>query len=273
MTKKITSIEVQKNNKERFNIYLDGEFAFGISMDTLVKHHLTKGQSLTTEYIRQIESTELYYTGYQRAIRYLSFKKRSAKELKTHLSEDQLTEEDINRLVQKLTDQGYIDDEDYITSFVRTALNTTQKGPKRVKQELLNKVGQNYVEEIDSVIRDYFTDDIIHERLNHLIQKEDKPLSIPKRKHEQKVLLKLIRKGYERHSIEEVLKHFQFDEKSDVIEDKMIRDLEKKYKKVKHLPLYERKQKYMAMLMMKQYEYDKIKEILEGDLSAFEADE
>jgi len=32
---KITSIQAQKNNPERVNIYLDGEFAFGISQEVL----------------------------------------------------------------------------------------------------------------------------------------------------------------------------------------------------------------------------------------------
>lgn len=39
---KITMIEVQKKNKERFNLYLDGAFEMGIDMDTLVHFNLKK---------------------------------------------------------------------------------------------------------------------------------------------------------------------------------------------------------------------------------------
>ncbi|PTG82216.1 recombination regulator RecX, partial [Staphylococcus chromogenes] len=40
--RKITKIEVQKNNATRFNIYVDDQFELGVSDDTLVKLHLKK---------------------------------------------------------------------------------------------------------------------------------------------------------------------------------------------------------------------------------------
>ena len=43
---KVTKIEVQKKNKERFNLFLDGEFEMGIDIDTLVKFNLKKDQIL-----------------------------------------------------------------------------------------------------------------------------------------------------------------------------------------------------------------------------------
>ena len=39
---KVTKIEVQKKNKERFNLFLDGEFEMGIDIDTLVKFNLKR---------------------------------------------------------------------------------------------------------------------------------------------------------------------------------------------------------------------------------------
>lgn len=43
---KITKIEVQKKNKERFNLFLDEQFEMGIDIDTLVKFNLKKGNNL-----------------------------------------------------------------------------------------------------------------------------------------------------------------------------------------------------------------------------------
>ena len=39
---KITKIEVQRKNKERFNLFLDGQFEMGIDIDTLVKFNLKR---------------------------------------------------------------------------------------------------------------------------------------------------------------------------------------------------------------------------------------
>ena len=51
----ITKIEVQKKKQNRFNIYLNNEFAFGVDEDTLLKFGLTKGTELTQDTIREIE--------------------------------------------------------------------------------------------------------------------------------------------------------------------------------------------------------------------------
>ena len=39
----ITKIEVQKKKQNRFNIYINDEFAFGVDEATLLKFSLTKG--------------------------------------------------------------------------------------------------------------------------------------------------------------------------------------------------------------------------------------
>ena len=47
MYDKITKIEVQKNNKERFNLFLDEVFEMGIDIDTLVRFNLKKVKFLS----------------------------------------------------------------------------------------------------------------------------------------------------------------------------------------------------------------------------------
>ncbi|HCY4644726.1 TPA: recombination regulator RecX, partial [Staphylococcus aureus] len=52
---KITKIEVQKKNKERFNLFLDEQFEMGIDIDTLVKFNLKKGQQLEAADMAEIQ--------------------------------------------------------------------------------------------------------------------------------------------------------------------------------------------------------------------------
>jgi regulatory protein len=40
--KKITKIEYQKKNKERFNIYIDDEYGFAVDISILIKYSLKK---------------------------------------------------------------------------------------------------------------------------------------------------------------------------------------------------------------------------------------
>ena len=75
---KITKIEVQKNNKERFNLFLDEVFEMGIDIDTLVRFNL-KGQILEPSDMENIQKYEHYRLGINMAIQYLSYKKELKK--------------------------------------------------------------------------------------------------------------------------------------------------------------------------------------------------
>ncbi|MDZ7682402.1 MAG: hypothetical protein U5J63_11990 [Fodinibius sp.] len=44
----ITSIRVQKNNKERYSIFVDEEFLLGVAEQTLLKFSLSKGDEITS---------------------------------------------------------------------------------------------------------------------------------------------------------------------------------------------------------------------------------
>ncbi|MCD0887169.1 recombination regulator RecX, partial [Staphylococcus aureus] len=77
---KITKIEVQKKNKERFNLFLDEQFEMGIDIDTLVKFNLKKGQQLEAADMAEIQKYDHYRIGLNKAIQYLSYKKRTEKE-------------------------------------------------------------------------------------------------------------------------------------------------------------------------------------------------
>lgn len=78
---KITKIEVQKKNKERFNLFLDEQFEMGIDIDTLVKFNLKKGQQLEAADMAEIQKYDHYRIGLNKAIQYLSYKKRTEKEV------------------------------------------------------------------------------------------------------------------------------------------------------------------------------------------------
>jgi hypothetical protein len=50
----ITKIEVQKNNEERANLYLDDDFCCGISIELVIKHQLKKGIQIDEEQLKEM---------------------------------------------------------------------------------------------------------------------------------------------------------------------------------------------------------------------------
>lgn len=131
----ITKIEAQKRS-ERYNIYLDGEYAFPINEAILVKYVLHKGMEVTESFQKELETEDGLWKAYNRALNYLNYGLRSEKEVRDDLLKHEFTIETVISVVEKLKEQKYIDDLVYGESYTRTGANIGGKGPIVIKQEL-----------------------------------------------------------------------------------------------------------------------------------------
>ena len=135
----ITKIEVQKKKQNRFNIYINDEFSFGVDEATLLKFALTKGTELTQDTIREIEQETQYQNAYQKALHFLNFKLRTAKQVYEKLEKIEVSDKVINQVLQQLMDHGFVNDQFYAESYVRENFALQKKGPKAVAFELKKK--------------------------------------------------------------------------------------------------------------------------------------
>ena len=136
----ITKITTQQKNQDRFNIFWDNgngeEFAFSVDSEVLIKFQLKKGMELDDLSIIEVQYLDDIRKAYNNAIHYLAKRMRSEKEIKDYLKKKEMEEPVINEVIHKLTTQKYINDEEYATAYVRTQLNTTDKGPEVIRIEL-----------------------------------------------------------------------------------------------------------------------------------------
>lgn len=145
---KITKIEVQKNNKERFNLYLDDEFEMGIDIDTFVYFNLKKGQLVEAAEMEKIQKYEQYRQAINIAIQYLSYRKRTEHEVAQHLAKKDISESVIADVLDYCHKQNLIDHKDYANSLKNTMILTTDKGPEIFKQKLREAgIEQNIIDE------------------------------------------------------------------------------------------------------------------------------
>ncbi|HEY2420654.1 MAG TPA: recombination regulator RecX [Neobacillus sp.] len=139
----ITKITTQQKNQDRFNIFMDsgkGEaFAFSVDSDVLIKFQLKKGMELDEFLIMEIHYHDDIRKAYNLAVQYLAKRMRSEKEIKDYLSKKEMEEPVIIEVVHKLIDQKYINDEEYALAYVRTQMNTTDKGPDIIRLELKDR--------------------------------------------------------------------------------------------------------------------------------------
>lgn len=152
----ITSIEEQKR-KGRFNIFLDGEFAFGLYKETIYDFGLRVKDDLTEEKIKEIISYDEINFGKKAAIRFLNYKQRTEKEVHRKLKSHKLSDESINKIMLFLKDFKFVNDENYAKLFVESKKLLKPEGRRTVRMKLAQKgigkelseksVSENYSEE------------------------------------------------------------------------------------------------------------------------------
>lgn len=130
----ITALEIQKRNKERVNVYLDGEFAFGLTL--IQAAQLRKGQVLTDAQISALRSDDEVNKAYDHAVRFLGYRPRSVSETRKNLIEKGYPEEAIEVCLAKLIAQGYLDDEAFARYWVDNRSEFKPRGARALRVEL-----------------------------------------------------------------------------------------------------------------------------------------
>ena len=86
---KITTISLQKNNKNRCNLFIDGEFYKGISLESVYKNRLKEGQEISLDKLDYILMENERNDALSKALNYIS------KTLKNVSSLDEISNESI----------------------------------------------------------------------------------------------------------------------------------------------------------------------------------
>jgi len=137
MLQRITAIEPQQKNPQRVNLYLDGEFAFGLA--ALVAAWLRVGQELGEEKIASLKSQDEVEVAYQKALHFLSFRPRSSAEVRQNLSKRGISESLIEETLDRLQSTGQIDDEAFARAWVENRNTFRPRGKPALRLELRRK--------------------------------------------------------------------------------------------------------------------------------------
>lgn len=132
----ITRLDPQDNNADRVSVFLDGEFAFGIHEDLVVRHGLRVGTRLTSEDIREIESDEAYVDAKQTALDYLAYKPRTEQEVRRKLRKQDVSRPVVDDVIARLHELEYLDDESYAHDYAHNRFSSKKYGPVRIRREL-----------------------------------------------------------------------------------------------------------------------------------------
>lgn len=214
---KVTRIAVQKRNKNRYNIFIEKagkeEYAFSLEEDTLIKEALKKGQTLDKETMDRLMRSDELSKVYNQALNYLSYRMRSTKELIQYLSDKEIDQEQIHRIITRLEKQNLLDDQAFADAYVATKVKTTFKGPERLKTELFQKgISEEFIEHALIQYSDAKQIKLIKQ---WLIKQAKKTTRQSHRQGLLKMKQQLIQKGFSQSVIEPAFHQDQSLEKDD----------------------------------------------------------
>jgi regulatory protein len=133
MCRKITGIVVQKRNPQRVNVFLDGEFGFGLSR--IVAAWLQNGQELSEEKISHLKYEDEKETAYQHALRLLNYRSRSSSEVRQTLEKKGYSFEVVEEISARLSQSGLLDDERFAQAWVENRTEFRPRGKRALALE------------------------------------------------------------------------------------------------------------------------------------------
>lgn len=253
--RKITSIKAQKR-KGRYNIYIDGEYAFPVAESVLVKYMLTKGMTVSKELQKKLETEDNFSKSYTRALNYLSYSLRTEKQIR-----DDLIDKDfglfVDEVIFKLKDQNLINDLEYAKSYIRTSARINRKGPRVIANELRTK-GITELQ-IEDAMTEY-PYDLQLENASKLIEKQmKKPNKSSEREKMNKISAFLYGKGYSSDVINEAMEIVEPEIDEDAEFEALVKQADKAWRRYQRKSSgYELIQKLKTYLYAKGYPSDLI---------------
>ena len=165
----VTRVAQQKRDADRVSIYLDGAFAFGLTVDVAMKAGLRKGRHLSVEEQDALVAEDERVRARIAALDYLSYKARTEMEVERKLREKGFGEIAIAEAVTRLGELGYLDDEAYARAYARARLSGRGHGPTRIRADLRKRGVANGL--IDRVLEDVVEPDELLEQARRHAQK------------------------------------------------------------------------------------------------------
>ncbi len=130
-------MKAQERSKDRVNIYLDGQFAFGLALIHAL--WLRVGQRLSDEEIAALQEADTLEKAKQRALGLISYRPRSVKEVHRRLQRAGVDEKTIGEVVTSLQQAGLLDDASFSKSWVESRLEASPRSKRMIAWELRQK--------------------------------------------------------------------------------------------------------------------------------------
>ena len=145
----VTAITQQKKDETRYNVFIDGEYAFALPMQDILYFKLKEGREVPEETVEYIQNSLIYIKAQDTALHYIGYKMRTVKEIRMKLAEKEFSEEVIEKVITFLEKYGYADDREYCRKYIREKLRMKPKSGYALKIELKQRgISSRVIDEV-----------------------------------------------------------------------------------------------------------------------------
>jgi regulatory protein len=185
----ISQMQQQKNNLERVSVFIDGEFAFGVSIDAAAR--LAKGQFLSDADIAALLTNDEHDRAYQSALHFLGSRPRSMAEVQRNLQEKGFDEDSVAATIARLVEHHYLNDEEFARYWLENRSRFRPRSAKAIRYELRQKGVDR--EAIEAALEGMDEDDAAWDAA---VSKLDRWRNLPEDEFQHKLSGFLARRGF-----------------------------------------------------------------------------
>jgi regulatory protein len=137
LNNKITKIETQKKNKERVNIYVDGEYKFPCNSQIVFSYNLKVGNVIDTDKIKEVAEEDSFIACKNYALNVIDRNLKTEKQMVEKLKKREYSDKIIKRVFIFLEEYNLINDENYANLYIKDKIQ--KQGKIRIRYDLLKK--------------------------------------------------------------------------------------------------------------------------------------
>ena len=135
--KTITDIKPQVKNPTRCNIYLDNSFYCGLELETVMRHRLKIGASVSPEDLDEIQAESETMRALDKALNFISRSQKTKKQVAEYLESKGYLEKTIEAVLDKMSAYKFVNDQNYAKDYAKSA--SKNKGKRLISLELKRK--------------------------------------------------------------------------------------------------------------------------------------
>ena len=246
----------KKVGTNKYRIYFDNNSLL-LYEDVILKYNLLYKKDIDSDLLLEIDKENLKASIYDVSLKYISVRMRSIKEMREYLNRKKFDNKDIEDTINKLINNGLLDNKKFAISFVNDKIHLTNNGIDKIKNDL-EKLGVE--EEFISNALNSIDSNMLLDKLNKIIDKEIRlNTKLPIGKMKNKIINRCINLGYRLEDINNILDNYDLVSTSDIRND-----YDKLYKKYSNkYDEYKLKNVLKSKLYQKGYGIEEINKIID----------